>query len=152
RSRYRRLHPPSRHRRLRRRSRRRRCGRCPRTPRRRGRARIPRSTSPRTSMTRGSELALVGLLIASPAWADTAAEKAFEEGRDLFRAGKYADACVRFEQSEQLDPQMGTLFNLAQCDEKIGKLASAIVAYREVVAKDNNAKRKAIAAEYAVTL
>src|SRR5262245_14173157 len=103
-------------------------------------------------MTRGSELALVGVLLASPAWADTAAEKAFEEGRDLYRAGKYTEACVRFEQSEQLDPQMGTLFNLAQCDEKIGKLASAIVAYREVVAKDNNAKRKAIAAEYAVKL
>ncbi len=110
-------------------------------------------------MTNGCRTWLVlGLLLASalaaaPAAAEpTAAEQAFAKGRELFRAGKYVEACPLFEQSEQLDPELGTLFNLAQCDEKIGKLASAIAAYREVVAKDNNAKRKAIAAEYAVTL
>jgi hypothetical protein len=81
-----------------------------------------------------------------------AAVETFKKGRELFKAGKFAAACEQFEQSQQLDPAMGTLFNIAQCDEKIGKLASAIAAYREIVASDTNDKRKATAAEYAVKL
>ena len=75
------------------------------------------------------------------------ASELFKEGRELYKAGKFPEACEKFARSQDLDPQIGTLFNLAQCDEKIGKLASALAAYREVVAKDTNAKRKAAAAE-----
>jgi hypothetical protein len=106
-------------------------------------------------MTAGSRAILLALaILGRVAHAEpSAADKAFKEGRELFKAGKFTEACAQFEKSEQLDPQIGTLFNLAQCDEKVGKLASAIEAYRKIVAEDTkNPKRKATAAEYAVKL
>jgi hypothetical protein len=74
-----------------------------------------------------------------------AADAAFKQGRDLFKAGKFAEACAQFARSQQLDPAHGTLFNLAQCSERTGRLATAAAAYRELVAHDANAQRKATA-------
>ncbi|HEY5946637.1 MAG TPA: tetratricopeptide repeat protein [Kofleriaceae bacterium] len=89
--------------------------------------------------------------IAGSAFAETpdpaAADAAFKQGRELFKAGKYPEACEQFEHSLKLDPANGTLFNLSQCNERIGKLASAAAGYRELVAKDTNDQRKATAAE-----
>jgi hypothetical protein len=85
-------------------------------------------------------LALVHSAAAQPA---SPAIELFKEARALAKAGKHAEACEKFQKS----PQLGTLFNIAQCEEKIGKLASALAAYREVADKDTNAQRKALAAE-----
>lgn len=74
-----------------------------------------------------------------------AADAAFKQGRDLFKAGKFAEACAQFARSQQLDPAHGTLFNFAQCSERTGRLATAAAAYRELVAHDANAQRKATA-------
>jgi hypothetical protein len=82
------------------------------------------------------------------ATADPSAGELFKQGRALVKQGKHAEACEKFKKSQELDPELGTLFNIAQCEEKTGKLASALAAYREVVAKDTNADRKALAAEY----
>jgi hypothetical protein len=76
-----------------------------------------------------------------------AADQAFKQGRDLYKAEKYAEACEQFDRSYKLDPANGTLYNLAQCSERIGKLATAAAAYRELVAKDANEQRKASSAE-----
>ncbi len=104
-------------------------------------------------MTAGCRALLALALLGGIAHAEpSAADKAFKDGREFMKAGKFVEACAAFEHSEQLDPEMGTLFNLAQCDEKVGKLASAIEAYRKIVAEDSNAKRKSTAAEYAVKL
>ncbi len=54
-----------------------------------------------------------------------AAEALFTEGRKAFEAGDYAIACARFAESQRLDPAVGTLINLAACNEKLGKLAEA---------------------------
>jgi len=90
---------------------------------------------------------LAVILLSGTAAADTAGDL-FKQGRAFAKAGKHAEACEKFKKSQELDPQLGTLFNIAQCEEKIGQLASAIAGYREVVAKDTNAERKALAAEY----
>jgi hypothetical protein len=87
-------------------------------------------------------------MLASSAAAESDADVAFKRGRDLFKGGNYPEACVQFEKSQQLDPQLGTLFNLAQCHEKIGKLASARAAYREVLSKDTNADRRRFATDF----
>jgi tetratricopeptide (TPR) repeat protein len=96
---------------------------------------------------------VVACLIARTAWADgTPADEAFKKGRDLLKAGRYAEACEQFEQSQALDPALGTLFNIAQCDEHIGKLASAMAAYREVVSRDTKAERRETANDMASKL
>ncbi len=72
----------------------------------------------------GTTVSVAGL--AAPSAADVAvAQRSFDEARALFGAGKTAEACERFAQSQHLDPKLGTLLNLAICHEKLGKVASA---------------------------
>jgi hypothetical protein len=78
-----------------------------------------------------------------------AATAQFDKGRTLFKAGKYAEACAAFEQSQKIEAAFGTLYNLAGCYVKIGKLASAWVAYRELAQRDTRAARKADSAKRA---
>jgi hypothetical protein len=97
-------------------------------------------------------LLIAAVVLATRAEAQTpppnqaAADAAFKQGRELFKANKFAEACAEFEKSQKLDPAYGTLFNIAQCSEKLGKLATAAAAFREVAAKDTNEPRKASAA------
>ena len=96
-------------------------------------------------MRAASSLALL-LWVSAPALAQSsqaAATIQFDQGRALMKQGKFKEACDAFERSQKLDPQNGTLFNLAGCDEKIGKLATAWLAYRDLAQRDTNAKRKA---------
>jgi hypothetical protein len=62
-----------------------------------------------------------------------AAEALFNQGRDLMTASKFAEACPKFEASQQLDPGLGTMLNLAECYEKMGRTASAWAEYREAI-------------------
>ena len=57
------------------------------------------------------------------------AELLFRQGRDLMIAGKLAEACAAFDESEKLEPAPTTLLNLGACREKNGQLASAWSAY-----------------------
>jgi hypothetical protein len=78
------------------------------------------------------------------AQAPNPADAAFKRGRELLKAGKFADACIEFEHSQKLDPALGTEFNIAQCSEKTGKLARALELYRGMAARDTNVDRKKI--------
>lgn len=95
--------------------------------------------------------AWLALLVATPAFADRA-DDLFRRGRDLMKAGNYAEACAAFEESESLDPQDGTRFNLAQCREKLGKLAEALRLYRRIIREDENATRREAAQKLAAAL
>jgi hypothetical protein len=79
---------------------------------------------------------LIALGIASPARADNAAiaNALFDEGKRLMQAGKFAEACTKFADSQRLDPGVGTILNLAACYEKNGQMASAWSAYRAAAA------------------
>lgn len=73
-------------------------------------------------------------LTARTAHADkmTDAEELFRRGKQLMAEKKEKDACPLFEESNKLDPQMGTLLNVAICHESIGRVASAWGEYRAV--------------------
>src|SRR5262249_28906373 len=60
------------------------------------------------------------------------AEALFRAGRAAADRGDFASACSQFEESNRLDPAVGTMFNLAACDEQLGKIASAWQLFREV--------------------
>ena len=46
--------------------------------------------------------------------------------------GKHADACPKLEESQRLDPGIGTQFNLAVCYEQVGRTASAWSTFLDV--------------------
>lgn len=69
---------------------------------------------------------------AAGARADTdpaGAQALFDEGQKLVAAGDYPQACPKFAASQRLEPAIGTLINLADCYEHVGKLASAWARY-----------------------
>ncbi|MGH7271978.1 MAG: hypothetical protein ACREJ3_16230, partial [Polyangiaceae bacterium] len=70
------------------------------------------------------------------------AESLFEDGRALVSAGKIAQACPKFADSERLDPSVATLLNLASCWEKLGRSATAWETYREAASAANAGGRK----------
>jgi tetratricopeptide (TPR) repeat protein len=81
-----------------------------------------------------------------------AAEQLFVQGRALMEQGKLDEACRALEASHTLDPAPGTLLNLALCNEKQGKVATAWALYREVenlARREGQAKREATARERA---
>jgi len=94
-------------------------------------------------------------LLAVPARAQNpaAAEALFEEARAAMAAGSYDVACARFRDSDKLDPAVGTRFNLADCEERRGRVATAWSTFRGVASElGPEDDRKPIAEERARAL
>jgi hypothetical protein len=62
------------------------------------------------------------------------AEVLFRDGRALIKKGKLEPGCDKLAASERLESSVGTLLNLGDCREKLGKLASAWAAFRKAEA------------------
>jgi len=60
------------------------------------------------------------------------AQGLYDSAAELIKAGKFAEACPKLEESQRLDPGMGTQFRLAECYEAVGRLASAWNDYVQV--------------------
>jgi hypothetical protein len=81
---------------------------------------------------------------AAPAFAQSAADEAtsrtlFEEARKLMDQGKFAEACPKLEEGQRLAPGIGMKFNLAECYERSGKLASAWGTFLDVASSSRAA-------------
>jgi serine/threonine-protein kinase len=88
-------------------------------------------------------------LLTSPAWSQTedkaGATLMYDEASKLMAAGKTEQACAKFAESQRLDPQLGTLLHLADCQQKIGRTASAWANFREaaeIAAHRSDAREK----------
>jgi hypothetical protein len=80
------------------------------------------------------------------------AARLFREANALADHGDFAGACPRFDESNKLDPGIGTEFNLADCYEHLGKTATALALFRDVekiagmagkAERQNNARKRA---------
>ena len=99
-------------------------------------------------------LALIALVAAAtPAKND--AEGAFRRGRDLMAEGRVEEACAAFAESQRIDPALGTLLNLAECEARLGHHAKAWGLFTEVLAwsrRKENHEREKVALERLATL
>jgi hypothetical protein len=90
-------------------------------------------------LSSGPALALCAASLVLPARAHAessasqkaASESLFDDGVKAMKAGHFADACPKLEESERIDPGIGTLLYLGDCYEKTGRTASAWATFRE---------------------
>jgi serine/threonine-protein kinase len=102
------------------------------------------------------------LAIAAALWPSTArandpatATMLFNEGKRLMGEGNFAEACPKFEESQRLDPGVGTQFNLADCYERAGRTATAWATFMDVASElhaTGDAKREKVARDRGATL
>lgn len=93
----------------------------------------------------GSAAALLLLATALPVRADDAKDDAaavalFQEAKKLVGAGDYEHACPKFAEAQRLSPTTGTLLNLGDCYEHVGKMASAWGAFKRAEISARNAR------------
>lgn len=70
------------------------------------------------------------LAAATGAQDPAAAAALFEAGRAAMAEGRYDEACLKFTESHRYDPNaVGTVLNLALCNEELGKVATASAHY-----------------------
>jgi hypothetical protein len=63
---------------------------------------------------------------------DPRAEQLYVEGKQLAAQGNYAEACPKLEESQKIEPAIGTQLDLADCYERTHRPATALGTYREV--------------------
>ncbi len=79
---------------------------------------------------------VAAVLAPSVGWADEAqrAEALFDRGLQHMLAGRYDEACPLIADSQRIEPLPGTLFTLAECNAKAGRIATAVGLYSEYIA------------------
>jgi hypothetical protein len=84
----------------------------------------------------------------------SAAEQLFDDGRALIAEHRYREACEKLASSQKLDPAVGTLLSLGDCNVGQGKTASAWLAYRRAIAlaSERGDPRSAAASERAAAI
>lgn len=70
-------------------------------------------------------LAAITTSLATSAHAGGDPEKLFAEGSALIGQGRCAEALPMLEEAQRLDPGIGTQFNIAVCQQQLGRLGSA---------------------------
>ncbi len=85
----------------------------------------------------GPAAAVIALSVSHPAGAQpsasdrAAAETLFNQALELLEKNKAVEACPKLQESQRLDPDVGTLLYLADCYKQVGKTASAWGTFRE---------------------
>lgn len=90
---------------------------------------------PREFMPFASALAVATFAFSAGAADSTAAQALFNQARKAMAEHQYAEACPKLEESLRLEYGLGTLLNLADCEEHAGKLATAWTRFLELASK-----------------
>lgn len=69
------------------------------------------------------------------------AQKLYDDAMQLMAEKKYAEACPKLAESNRLDTGMGTRFNLGDCYENLGRLASAWALFTDVADEAKRTKQ-----------
>jgi hypothetical protein len=96
-----------------------------------------------------SFLTAVVLLAPLPLRADSKAdaEALFEQGKALGEKGQWNEACPKFEASLKAEAAIGTQYYLADCYERVGRLATAWANFAEAATKAKQTGQAAKAAD-----
>ena len=71
---------------------------------------------------------------AEPSSADKVmATQLYDDAEKEMGRSNYAVACLKYGESQRLDPQLGTLLHLADCWERAGKTASAWATFKDAI-------------------
>jgi serine/threonine-protein kinase len=105
---------------------------------------------------------IAALAVAAALWPSSArandpatATMLFNEAKRLMGEGNFAEACPKFEESQRLDPGVGTQFNLADCYERAGRTATAWATFMDVASElhaSGDAKREKVAKDRVAVL
>ena len=82
------------------------------------------------------------------------AQALFDEGKTLIDAENFAAACPKLAESKELAPGIGVTLYLANCEDNVGRRASALAHYREAetMAHAKGDARESIAHDYVTKL
>jgi hypothetical protein len=86
-----------------------------------------------------SAVAIAPAAQAQPTATTAKADALFNEGRALLDAGKFKEACAKFEASLAEADALGTRLNLALCMEKRGRIYTAVVKFDDTAARADRA-------------
>jgi hypothetical protein len=77
------------------------------------------------------------ILAVTPALAQdvAAADALFNRGIVDMEAGRFEKACPAIEESQRLDPRPGTLFTLATCEDRAGRIGTATTRYQDYLSQ-----------------
>ena len=73
-------------------------------------------------------------LFATPLLAEEPYRVLFDKGLADMEAGRYDTGCPALAESYRIDPRPGTLFTLAECEAKRGRIRTAVARYAEYLA------------------
>lgn len=94
----------------------------------------------------------IAVMPASSQPAERQAEDLYDKGRALVAAGKTAEACAAFEQSQRIAPAVTTLIALGTCRERLGQLATAWKLFVEAERESRSASDDTIVQLHAIAL
>jgi hypothetical protein len=82
------------------------------------------------------------------------AQSLFDEGKALLDAENFSAACPKLAESKELAPGIGVTLYLANCEDNVGKRASALLHYREAetMAHARGDARESVAHDYVTKL
>ncbi|MBN2527627.1 MAG: hypothetical protein JXR76_14635 [Deltaproteobacteria bacterium] len=89
-------------------------------------------------------VSMVSMVSMAGARSDEGAQKAFEQGKELFHSGRFAEASIKFREAYQIKPNWKLFYNIGQTDAAAQKYGAALEMFERYMAYggDNISKER----------